>query len=268
MLRPGFLHRALPTLNTVLRDLVDPLWLPSATLVGVWVVLWRSGALRGWMKIVGTTALAWSWIIATPFGALVAERPLVVESTIEDDWRPDYIYVLSAGFELADLPEGDSPGLETVRRVNRAVVLWREYPTATLIMAGLEPGKLELRTPDRLGVLMREHAQRLGVPAGRIRIDSVSTNTNGHAKVARDSGLHGADAPIAIVTSDFHLRRSRREFSRFFTDVRMVGSDPAVTDPTFGGLGVGSFLPQTKALTDSATYLREYVALLLSDLRN
>lgn len=258
----------LPTLVAVVRDLVDPLWLPTTTLVVVWVVLWRAGTLRRWMKIVGTAALCWSWVIATPFGALVVERPLVVESSISDEWSPDYIYVLSAGFELADRPEGDSPSLETVRRVNRAVALWREYPTATLIMAGAEPGKLALRAPDRMGTLMRDLAHSQGVPAERVRIDSVSLNTNGHAKVAEESGLHGPDAPIAVVTSDFHLRRARHEFRRFFTNVRMVGSDPTVTDPTFGGLGIGAILPQTRSLEESRNYLREYVALLLSDLRN
>jgi uncharacterized SAM-binding protein YcdF (DUF218 family) len=119
-----------------------------------------------------------------------------------------------------------------------------------------------------MGVLMRDLAQSQGVAAGRIRIDSVSLNTNGHAKVARDSGLHDADTPIAVVTSDYHLRRARREFQRFFTNVRMFGSDPLVTDATFGGLRIGSLLPQTRSLEESRNYLREYLALLLSDLRN
>ena len=251
----------------MLRDLVDPLWLPLGVLIGIWVVIWRKGSLRRWMKMVGTAALAWLWIVATPFGALILERPLIAESTIDDGWRPDYIYVLSAGFELADETEGDSLGLETVRRVNRAVLLWRQYPTATMIMAGSEPGKDAFRDPGRLGSLMQEHANRLGIPVARIRIDSVSLNTYGHAAVARDSGLHDPDTPIAIVSSDFHLRRARREFSRFFTNVRMVGSDPEITDSSFGSLSLGSFLPQAAAVADSTRYLREYVALTLSDLR-
>ena len=252
----------------VLRDLVDPLWLPIASLIAIWIVLWRAGSLRRWMKVGGTAAIALLWLLATPFGALLLERPLVVESELPDDWRPEVIYVLGAGFELGDRSEDDSASLESVQRVNRAVALWRRSPTAILVMSGSEPGKNEFREPDKLGQLMRERAEGLGVPPNRIIIDSVSTNTNGHAKVARDSGLHDADAAIAVVSSDYHLRRARLEFTRFFTNVKMVGADPTVTDPTFGDLGIGSFFPQARVPDESRKYLREYVALLLSDLRN
>ena len=208
------------------------------------------------------------WLVATPFGALLLERPLVVESTIEDGWTPDFIYVLNGGYDVADSPEEDSSGLETVRRVNRAARLWREYPNVTLVMAGSQPGMEGVRAPEQQGLLMQAQAERLGVPKERIIIDSVSLNTNGHAKAARDSGLHEPDDPLAIVTSDFHLRRSRREFGRFFSNIRMFGSDPVRTDDSFGDLTVQSFFPRVDDLRDSTIYLREYAGLALSDLRN
>ena len=104
----------------MLRGLVDPLWLPLTILIAIWVVLWRRGSLQRWMKRVGTTALVALWLVATPFGAMLLERPLVTESTIGDGWTPDYIYVLSGGYDVADAPEEDSSGLETIRRVNKA----------------------------------------------------------------------------------------------------------------------------------------------------
>jgi uncharacterized SAM-binding protein YcdF (DUF218 family) len=115
---------------------------------------------------------------------------------------------------------------------------------------------------------MQVQAERLGVPKENIIIDSVSLNTNGHAKVARDSGLHETNDPLAIVTSDFHLRRSRKEFGRYFSNIRMIGSDPVRTDDSFGDLSLSSFFPRVDDLRDSTTYLREYAALALSDLRN
>ncbi|MGA0206591.1 MAG: YdcF family protein, partial [Ilumatobacteraceae bacterium] len=77
-----------------------------------------------------------------------------------------------------------------------------------------------------------------------------------------------SSTPLLIVTSDFHLRRARREFSRFFTDIRTVGADPDITDTTWGDIGITSFFPRVEALRNTTVYLREYVALLLSDLRN
>lgn len=191
----------------------------------------------------------------------------MVESTIEDGWSPRYIFVLSAGFDVADLPELDASGTETVRRVNRGVMLWREYPSATLVMAGAQPGMQGLREPEQQGRLMQAQAQRLGVPVTNIIIDAISMNTAGHAKQARDSALFAPDTALAIVTSDSHLRRARREFSRYFNNVRMVGSDPVITDDSFEDISVASLFPRIDAAAEATMYLREYVALILSDFR-
>ncbi|MFZ9577448.1 MAG: YdcF family protein [Ilumatobacteraceae bacterium] len=251
-----------------MRDLVEPLWLPILVLVGVWVVLWRTKRLPRWGAFTGAAALFALWLVSMPFGAFVLERPLVSESPPEDGWTPDYIYVLSAGFELGDRPQDDSSGLETTRRVNRAAAIWRDFPSATLVMAGAQPGLDGVRASTQQGYLMQAQAERLGVPSEAIIIDSVSLNTNGHAKVANDADFLQSTTPLLIVTSDFHLRRAQREFSRYFDNLRMVGSDPDITDTTWGDIGITSFFPRVHALRDSTVYLREYVALMLSDLRN
>jgi uncharacterized SAM-binding protein YcdF (DUF218 family) len=251
----------------VLRELIEPLWLPILVLIAVWVAVWRRGLTR-WTRIAGTAALGALWLVSTPFAAFILEQPLATESQVETDWSPDFIYVLSGGYDVGDLAEEDANGVETTRRVNRGVQLWREHRDATIVMAGSQPGMDGLRAPEQQGLLMQAQAERLGVPETNIVVDSVSLNTNGHAKVARDAGLHGTDARLAIVTSDFHLRRARREFSRFFSDIRLYGSDPAITDDSWSDLSPGSLIPRVDALRDSTTYLREYVALVLSDIRN
>lgn len=251
-----------------MRDLVEPLWLPMVVLVGVWVGLWQLHRLPRWSKVTGTPALIALWLVSMPLGAFLLERPLVTESLPEAGWSPDYIYVLSAGFALGDRPEDDSSGLETTRRVNRAVALWREFPSAILVMAGAQPGLVGVREPNQQGLLMQAQAERLGVPTDAIMIDAISLNTNGHAKVANDADHLQPKTPLLIVTSDFHLRRARREFSRYFDDVRMVGSDPDITDTTWENINIASIFPRVDALRDSTVYLREYVALVLSDLRN
>ena len=220
------------------------------------------------MKTAGTMALGALWFVSAPVGAVVLEWPLAVPSTIEPAWVPDYIYVLSGGFDIGDVPAHDASGLETIRRVNKASELWKQYPTATLIMAGTQPGMDDIRDPQQQGLLMQEQAERLGVPPAKILIDSVSTNTNGHAKVARDSRLHEPDSPLLIVTSDFHLRRSRREFSRFFDNIRMIGSNPDYSDHPSVDMSIRTLFPSVDALRDTALCLREYVAIVLSDLRN
>ena len=256
------------TLDAVAKDLVEPLWLPLVILVGVWVYLWRTSRLRRWVKIIGTSALAGLWLACTPLSALLLERPLMVESTLEDGWSPRYIFVLSAGFDIADEPELDASGRETVRRVNRGVMLWRDYPNATLVMTGAQPGMRALREPEQQGQLMQAQAQRLGVPVTKIIIEAISLNTTEHAKQARDSALFAPDMALAIVTSDFHLRRARREFSRYFNNIRMIGSDPVITDNSFSDISVAFLIPRVDAVANTTMYLREYVALAFSDFRN
>lgn len=258
----------MPTLDTVLRRLIDPLWPILTMLIGAVATQWRRVAMQRWAKFSMVAAISTLWIISTPFGALVLERPLVVESKLEAGWVPQYIYVLPAGYDLGDVPEHDSSGLETTRRVNRAAELWRRYPMASIVMAGSQPGMESLRDARQQGLLMKAQAERLGVVTEKIIIESQSLNTNGHAKVARDSRLHQPDDALAIVTSDFHLRRSRKEFSRFFGNIRMIGSDPSSNKTSFAGTRLDSFLPTVDALSDSTIYLREYVALLVSDLRD
>ncbi len=261
------------TLDAVAKDLVEPLWLPLVILVGVWVYLWRTSRLGRWVNIIGTSALAGLWLACTPLSALLLERPLMVESTLEDGWSPRYIFVLSAGFDIADEPELDASGRETMRRVNRGVMLWRDYPNATLVMTGAQPGmrglrEQGLREPEQQGQLMQAQAQRLGVPAANIIIEAISLNTKGHAKQARDSALFAPDMALAIVTSDFHLRRARREFSRYFDNIRMIGSDPVITDDSFSDISVAFLIPRVDAVANTTMYLREYVALALSDFRD
>jgi uncharacterized SAM-binding protein YcdF (DUF218 family) len=242
-------------------------------MAGVWSYLWRTRRLDCWAKIIGTTALVVLWMVCTPVMALVLERPLITESSLKTDannptaWAPEYIFVLSGGYELGDVPEADSAGLETVRRVHRAVLLWREFPTSLLVMAGAQPGLEGIRAPNQQGLIMQNQAVQLGVPLQYILIDAVSTNTASHADVARKMPGVTSTTPLAIVTSDFHLRRSRHEFSRFFSNIRMLGSDPDITDDSFADLRISSLIPRVDALRESTVYLREYVALMLSDLR-
>lgn len=243
-------------------------------MAGIWVYLWRTLRLQRWVKIVGTTALGVLWLVSTPMMALVLERPLITESLPVIDannpsaWAPEYIFVLSGGYELGDAPEADSAGLETARRVHRAVVLWREYPSATLVMAGAQPGMDGIREPNQQGLIMQDLALHLGVPLQNIHIDAVSTNTASHADIARTMRGVSSSTPLAIVTSDFHLRRSRHEFARFFDNIRMIGSDPDITDDSLADVRLSSLMPRVDALRESSVYLREYVALMVSDLRN
>ena len=48
----------------------------------------------------------------------------------------------------------------------------------------------------------------------------------------------------------------------------MIGADPVITDESFDDISLRSLWPTVDSLQDSTIYLREYVALVLSDIRN
>ncbi|MGA1359284.1 MAG: hypothetical protein ACO31U_06730, partial [Ilumatobacteraceae bacterium] len=73
----------------MLRQLIDPLWPVMVALAIILVTQWQRLNMQRWARIGVVTALGSLWMLSTPIGALMLERPLVTESALESDWVPD-----------------------------------------------------------------------------------------------------------------------------------------------------------------------------------
>lgn len=247
-----------------MRGLVDPVWPLLATIAGAWVAVLRAGRGRPWARRAGTGALVALWLAGSGPSAWLTGRVLDV-STVPAR-TPSAIFVLGGGYEVGESPAEDFLGTESIRRAHRAARLAREYPDAIVVVSGREPGTEDDRPDARHAELMAERLRALGVGDERIVLETASSNTRGHAVEASRLGLVGRDAPIAVVSSNFHLRRARLEFSRRFSDVAMVGTE-SDRPSLLGSLAPVALLPTSSRLEDSALAMREVVAIAVSLVR-
>ena len=247
-----------------MRSLVDPVWPLLATIAAAWVALLQTGRGRPWARRTGTVALAALWLAGTGPSAWITSRALDVSTPIRRE--PAAIFVLGGGYEVGETPEEDFLGTESIRRAHRAARVARVHPDAVVVVSGREPGTEGDRPDARHAELMAARLRALGVGGDRIVLETTSSNTHGHAIEADRLGIVDSAAPIVVVSSNFHLRRARLEFSRPFSDVTMVGSDS--DRPTLlGSLSPVALLPTSSRLEDSALALREAAAIVVSLVR-
>ncbi|HWW61734.1 MAG TPA: YdcF family protein [Thermoanaerobaculia bacterium] len=173
------------------------------------------------------------------------------------DGDVDVIVVPSSG----SIREVDLLTATSSNRLSAAVEWWRRHPNARIILCGADtiPGGTSTRTID----LMRTRAIDLGVPATRVALETRSTNTREHPMRVRELPGITRATRIGLVTSSWHMRRTRREFEKHFDRVIPRADDP----PRLLPLLVNDFIPSSVALRDSTRMLHEWIGLAWYALR-
>ena len=130
-----------------------------------------------------------------------------------------------------------------------------------MIMCGADtvPGGTSTRSIE----IMRTRAITLGIPASIIALETRSTNTREHPIGVRELPGITRATRIGLVTSSWHMRRTRREFEKHFDRVIPRADDPPAILP----LLVNDFIPSTTALRDSTRMLHEWIGLAWYALR-
>lgn len=168
---------------------------------------------------------------------------------------PDYIWVLSGGILLGKNKEEAQLNEHTIRRVLKGIALSKKYPTSKLVFAGGRK-KPTIDEPIEAKV-MEKYALMAGV-------DKEKIITEGQSEVTREHPIFGlklknvsASSNIVVVTEDWHLRRAKQEFDRYFSYTTYVAA--SVYDEP---LCYKDFIPSSEALAESTTYLREWIGLI------
>ena len=99
----------------------------------------------------------------------------------------------------------------------------------------------------------------LGLTKSRIIIESTSSNTREHPIEALKLSGVKQDSKIAVVTSDFHLRRATGEFKKHFQDVESIGTGDATS-----GLSWLDFVPLATHLDENAYRIKEFAGIIIS----
>jgi uncharacterized SAM-binding protein YcdF (DUF218 family) len=150
--------------------------------------------------------LALLWLLGFGWFALFLPQPL-------GDWRTDAIVVFTGG----------------PQRIDRALDLLEDGQARRVLISGVAPGV-------RAAELAREYHRPLAlfdccVALGR---EAVDTRTNA-TEVARWVERRGYQS-VRLVTTDWHMRRSRYELDRVFGDDVTILTDAVPSRPTLGTL--------------------------------
>ena len=242
-----------------MRSLIDPVWFLLLVLTLTIFAKVESTRVNRAIKLLARASISILFFLSTGVATLIFDQILANETSPGPDWSPEFIFVLGGGYEIGANVAQDFLGTESIRRVNAASALWQKYPSSKVVFSGRQPGTEVDREPTRHGELAAEHAISLGLNESRIIIESVSLNTQQHPKEALKLSGVKRDSLIAIVTSDFHLRRATGEFKKHFVNVESFGTGDAAS-----GLSWLDFVPLATHLDENAYRIKEFAGIIIS----
>jgi len=161
----------------------------------------------------------------------------------------DAIIVLGGGSHDILSARGTYPTEATAARVLAAVRYYSRSDAKQFICAGRGEGKIS--EAELMSVL----AQELGIPKDKILLEVKSANTWEHA-VEVDKMIPNKSTVLGVVTSAYHLRRSEREFKKYFRNVVAL---PAGFSFSSAEKGPVQYLPQARSLHMTAVALHEII---------
>lgn len=169
----------------------------------------------------------------------------------------DIVVVLGGGVSDNKYLKEAMPSQKTASRILYAVQAFNKNGANYLVCSGKGNGRLS--EAEVMGI----NAERLGVPLDKIKLDTESQNTWEHA-VELSKIFIDKDLKIGLVTSAYHMKRSEREFRKYFTHVIPLPSDYLYSSPP---LSIFTFFPNSSCLYKSSMVIREMIGLIWYKLR-
>jgi len=235
--------------------LLSPLaWLLLAGVLLLWACLRR----RRWGIAVGALLAVVALGTMTPLGANALarslERPFLVADGCADAASSTAV-VLGGGIDGRPRDNRDFSvlNLASRRRVDRAVAWWREREGRVLVLQGGAPNP---GLPS-LAELMSAYAQRLGVPATALRLETRSDDTWSNAVRAAELSP-SVPRRVVLVTSWIHMRRAREAFVDNGFQVCPLGTDIRRLPSRIPW----ALVPRTSALANAEVVLHEWSGLI------
>ena len=242
-----------------MRPLADPVWILVLLLsLGVFLIP-KNIRLRKLLIAISKFALSLLIFLSTGVATFIFDAILASESSPSTNWTPEFIFILGGGYEMGANESQDFLGTESTRRVNAASEIWLQYPLAKVVFSGQQPGTQDDRAATRHGELSSAHALLIGLDKPRMIIESASENTRQHPIEALKLSGVKPNSKIAIVTSDFHLRRASGEFKKYFSDVKSFGTDDATNSISWLDL-----VPLVTHLDANTYRIKEFTGIFLS----
>ena len=214
--------------------------------------VWASAERRAHRALAATTAIL-VLVSTQPLPVLLGQLRDIADSPTGN--APAVIFVLGDGYQRAASPDDDVPTVLEITRAATAAKWWHETAQGIVVLSGRN-GATD-RPAAELGTLGSQILMRHGVPSDRIRIDSLSSNTREHPRGALQLGYATPSSRVGFVTSSWHLRRARREFTRAFASVQWRSADEHGVSFSWDGL-----IPDAGWLGDTSRSVKEIVGIV------
>ena len=181
----------------------------------------------------------------------ILEKDYLLKDNRDGAEKLDIVVVLGGGISDNKYSEETMPSYQTTSRLHHAIQIFRRSGASYLVCTGKGIGRLSEAE------VMKRAAERLGFPASSIKIDPNSKNTREHAEEFNKM-FHDKTIRIGLVTSAYHMKRSEREFRKYFSNVIPLPSDYLYSSPP---LSIFTFIPGSGNLYKFSTALHELIGI-------
>lgn len=244
----------------IFKSFVDPVFIIFILLLAALILCFADSKKKTGILILGLTLLLL-------YGLSIAPVANYLAYSLEKDYfraanpaekKIDVIVVLSGGAYDINALNKTRASEASAARLLYGVEMFNKYGAKYFVCAGKGASK----TSE--GEVLGQMALTLGVPKDRIRIDAQSNNTWEHA-VELDKMLVNKNLNIGVVTSGYHMKRSEKEFKKYFRNVVPLPASYLYASPA--KRNALQYIPQTDVLNATATALREFVGLIWYEMK-
>ncbi len=236
----------------VFKSFVDPVFIIFVLLLAALILCFAGSKKKTGILILGLAILLLYGLSIAPVANYLAYslEKNYFRSPTPAEKKIDVIVVLSGGAYDINALNSTFASESSAARLLHGVAMFNKYGAKYFVCAGKGAAKM----PE--GEVLAQMALALGVPKDRIRIDAKSNNTWEHA-VELNKMFVNKNLYVGIVTSGYHMKRSEREFKKYFRNV--VPLSASYSYAASAKRNALQYIPQTDALSATATALREFV---------
>ena len=238
---------------TILKGFFDPLFIVFVLLFISFILFLLNCKKKG-----GALILLLSIVLI--YGASIAPVANYLCYYLEKDYinnpaagnkNIDVIVVLGCGTkDINALKDTFNTGMESLRLLH-AVVVYNKTGAKYFVCSGKGYDKISQAE------VMARLAEKLGVPKEKIRIEPNSKNTRENA-IELNKIFVNKNINIGLVTSAFHMKRSEREFKKYFNNVLPLPAHYLYSSSM--GNAVIRYMPQSGELHKTSVAFKEIVA--------